>query len=102
MVKKKAYQVIWSDMAKGQLKEAYEYIKKDSEKNAKTVRTRILESTRILSKGTEIYKADELKSDNKGDYRAYVIYNYRITYKIADGRIEIVRVRHTSREPLGH
>ena len=36
MVKKKAYKVIWSDMAKEQLKEAYEYIKKDSEKNAKT------------------------------------------------------------------
>lgn len=102
MVKRKAYKVIWSDLAKEQLKGAYKRIKKDSEQNAKTVRTRILESTRALSTGTEIYKADELKSGNKGNYRAYVIYNYRITYKITDSRIEIVRVRHTSREPLGY
>jgi addiction module RelE/StbE family toxin len=102
MVKKKAYKVIWSDMAKEQLKEAYEYIKKDSEKNAKTVRTRIIESTYALSTGTEIYKADELKKGNKGNYRAYVIYNYRITYKIEFERIGILRVRHTSRDPLEH
>jgi addiction module RelE/StbE family toxin len=100
MVKGKPYKVIWSDTAKEQLNEAYHYIKKESEKNAKIVRTRILESTRILSTGKEIYKADQLKSENKGNYRAYVIYNYRITYKIESGRIEILRVRHTSREPL--
>ena len=102
MVKKKGYVVKWSDMSKAQLKEAYKFIKKDSEKNAKKVRTRIIESTRILSTGTELYKTDELKTDNKGNYRAYVIYNYRISYKIASGVIEILRGRHTSREPLEH
>jgi addiction module RelE/StbE family toxin len=102
MVRKKIYKVIWSDMAKDELREAYKHIKKDSEKNAKIVRDKIAASTRVLSRGTEIYKADELKQSNKGDYRAYVIYNYRITYKIGDSRIEIIRVRHTSKEPLVH
>ena len=102
MVKRKTYQVIWSDSAKEQLKEAYKYIKKNSEVNAKKVRTKILESTRILASGKEIYKTDELKDDNRGNYRAYVIYSYRITYKIGFDTIEILRVRHTSREPLKH
>ena len=102
MVKTKTYKVIWSDLAKEQLKEIYKYIKKDSETNAKKVRTKILESTRILGSGKEIYKADEFKQDNKGSYRAYVVYNYRITYKIELDRVEILRVRHTSREPLKH
>lgn len=102
MVRKKAYTVIWSDMAKEQLHEAYTHIKKDSEQNAKMLRQKIIASTRILSIATEIYKTDELKIDNKGNFRAYVIYNYRITYKIESGRIEILRVRHISREPLEH
>ena len=100
MVKKQEYQVIWSDLAKAQLKEVYRYIKKDSQKNAKKVRDEIIASTRILSTGKEIYKIDALKSENTGSYRAYVIYNYRIAYKIGLYTIEILRVRHTSREPL--
>jgi addiction module RelE/StbE family toxin len=98
----KTYQVIWSDIAKEQLKDVYKYIKKDSEINAKKVRTQILLSTRLLATGKEIYKADELKEDNKGNYRAYIIYSYRITYKIETDTIQILRVRHTSREPLKH
>lgn len=102
MVKKKEYKIIWSNLAKEQLKELYKYIKKISEKNAKKVRNRILASTSILTTDQKIYKVDELKSDNKGEYRAYVIYNYRITFKIELDTIKILRVRHTSREPLEH
>ncbi|MHB8260322.1 MAG: type II toxin-antitoxin system RelE/ParE family toxin [Bacteroidia bacterium] len=102
MVKAKVYKVIWSNVAKEQLKEIYKYIKKDSEINAKKVRAQLLLSTRLLATGKEIYKADELKEDNKGNYRAYIIYSYRITYKIEPNNIQILRVRHTSREPLKH
>lgn len=102
MVKTKPYKVIWSNLAKEQLKEIYQYIKKDSEISAKKVRAQILTSTRLLATGKEIYKADELKEDNKGNYRAYILYSYRITYKIELNSIQILRVRHTSREPLKH
>ncbi len=93
---------MWSDVAKEQLREVYKYIKKDSERNAKKVIDKILASTRILITGEEIYKLDELKTSNDGNYRAYVVYNYRITYKIESNKIIILRVRHTSREPLTH
>jgi addiction module RelE/StbE family toxin len=102
VVKTKAYKILWSNMAKEQLKEIYKHIKKDSDVNAKKVRTQIVASTLLLATGKELYKADDLKQNNKGNYRAYSIYSYRITYKIESGNIFILRVRHTSREPLKH
>ncbi len=100
MVKSKKYVVIWSEMARKQLKDIYKYIKKDSEQAAKEVKTKILASTKSLETGKEIYKSDELKLNNNGMYRTYVIYSYRIVYKINEATINILRVRHTSREPL--
>ena len=100
MVKSKKYVIRWSDMAKSQLKEIYRHIKKDSEQSAKKVKTKILASTKILELGKEVYKSDILKINNDGTYRAYIIYSYRIVYKINDDSINILRIRHTSREPL--
>ncbi len=100
MVKSKKYVILWSDMAKLQLKEIYRHIKKDSEQSAKQVKTKILASTKILELGKEVYKSDVLKINNDGTYRAYMIYSYRIVYKINEDSINILRIRHTSREPL--
>lgn len=102
MVKTKKYTIIWSDIAKNQLKEIYKYIKKDSEQSAKEVKSKILTSTKVLETGKEIYKADVFKTNNNGTYRAYVIFSYRIVYKINKTTIDILRVRHTSREPLDY
>lgn len=98
MVKNKNYSVIWSENAKLQLKEIYFYIKKDSEKSAKEVKNKILNSIKVLELGKEIYKADLLKNNNNGTYRAFVI--YRIVYKININTIDILRIIHTSKEPL--
>lgn len=100
MVKSKKYVVQWSDMAKSQLKDIYKYIKKDSEQAAKEVKSKILASTKLLETGKEIYKSDLLKLNNNGSYRSYVVFSYRIVYKINVKTIDILRVRHTSREPL--
>ena len=97
---KKAFKVIWSDRAKNQLKDIYSFIKKDSPQGANLVKNKILESTKTLVTGSIIYEADSLKNNNHGNYRAYTIYSYRITYKIEKDFILILRVRHTSREPL--
>ena len=97
---KRVYKIIWSDHAKQQLKDIHTFIKKDSQQGANLVRNKILESTKILSVGSIIYEADSLKDNNQGNYRAYTIYSYRITYKIEKDFILILRVRHTSREPL--
>jgi addiction module RelE/StbE family toxin len=102
MVNKKFREVVWSDDAKKQLKEIYKYIKKDSLQAALLIKNKILESTRQLSNSPAIYENDKLKDNNDGNYKAYTIYSYRITYKIEPDQIFILRVRHTSREPFGY
>ena len=92
--------VLWSDSAKFQLRNIYDYIKVDSISAAKKVKKNILVSTRQLSEFPFLYEKDSLKDNNDGEYRAYTVYNYRITYKITQENIQILRVRHTSLEPL--
>ena len=102
MVRKKSCKVVWSETATSQLKEIYRYIKKDSEAAARHVKSKILESTKILGTDSQVYQSDILKDNNRGNYRAYIVFSYRISYKIEDDYVLILRVRHTSREPLGH
>jgi len=47
---------------------------------------------------------DKLKESPNKDFRAFVVYSYRLTYqiKIDAKEIRVLRVRHTSREPLGY
>ena len=54
----------------------------------------------ILETQWEIYTLDQLKQNNDGSYRTYVKYSYRISYRIMNDVVRILRVRHTSREPL--
>lgn len=42
-----------------------------------------------------------MKQNNNGNYRAFEIYSYRISYRINENEIYRVRVRHTSRNPKG-
>jgi plasmid stabilization system protein ParE len=72
---KRVYNVVWSDLAKQQLKDIYTFIKKDSQQSANLVRNKILESTKTLSLSSVIYEADSLKNNNHGNYRAYTIYS---------------------------
>ncbi|MEG1229701.1 MAG: type II toxin-antitoxin system RelE/ParE family toxin, partial [Flavobacterium sp.] len=59
----------------------------------------IYNSVSILKTSYEIYNLDEMKISNTGNYRAYEVYSYRITYKIRSKEIHILRIRHTSRNP---
>lgn len=42
---------------------------------------------------------DKYKLDNGEEYRAYELYHYRISYKITDTFIYILRIRSTYRNP---
>ncbi len=98
MVKKR--KVIWPDISKQQLREAYNYIKKDSLKNAEKVRKAIVASTMGLCDQPNMHKTDKYKNDNDGTFRAYEIFHYRVAYQVTEMEIIIIRVRHTSMEPL--
>lgn len=94
------WEIVFDKVAKVHLKEAYDYIRNDSPQNAVKVLARITASISKLAKEPEKNPPDKYRLNNDGSYRAYEIDRYRITYKISPPQILIIRIRHTSREPL--
>ena len=94
--------VIWSRLAIRQNEIIHIRILKDtkSKEIADKVINGILDSSDILETRPELYKLDRFKINNNGTYRAYEVYSYRISYRVLKTKIRILRVRHTSREPL--
>lgn len=92
--------VIWSKTAKAQLQKAFNFISRDSLQNAEKIRDEIIDITIDLLNHPEIYPPDKYKKNNNGSYRAFEIYHFRISYRISNDKIYIVRMRHTSMSPL--
>ncbi len=94
--------VIWARPAIDQTEEIHAYIIEDSGslETADRVVDTIFDSSDILSERPEIYPKDKYKKDNDGSYRAYEVLRYRVAYRVLKDTVRILRVRHTSREPL--
>ena len=92
--------VVWRKGAYSHLEKQYNHIKKDSLKSAKKVKNTILSIAENLKDNPEIYPLDKYRKNNKGDIRAFEKYSLRVAYQITEKQIRIIRVRHTSREPL--
>lgn len=88
--------IYWSPKAQIELRKIYEHIKIGSIQNAKKVRNEIAGRCNALSQNPERYPTDKYKRNNKGQDRAFKLYHYRISYKIMEDIILIVRIRHTS------
>ncbi len=99
MVRKNA-RIVWDYEAKLQLKEAYIYIRRDSQKNAQKVRKDILDIVGALIMHPEKHPLDKFKLNNDGSYRAFEKHHYRVAYRVSHQEIKIISVRHTSMEPL--
>lgn len=102
MKARKKLPVIWDIEAVLYLQQSLEYIRKDSSKGADTIRDAILGTISMLSDRPELFQLDKLKLTNDGTYRAFTAYSYRISYRVASDSIQILRVTHTSQEPLEH
>ena len=94
--------IVWRKKALSELNHIYEHIKQSSPKSAIKVKNKIFETVDKLEKHPEIYPVDRFKNKNDGSFRAFEIYSYRITYRVSKTEISILRVRHTSREPLDY
>ena len=88
-------QLIFSPQSKEDLKNIYDYIKKDSTVNAKKVRNTIIEESKKLLKFPEIGR--EIIKTSKNSIRQILVYRYRIFYRIFKDDIEIVSIYHSSR-----
>jgi plasmid stabilization system protein ParE len=82
--------------------QAYKYIYCDSPQNAAKVRDAIIKMTILLSKNPEAHPLDKYKKGNDGNWRAFEKYRYRISYRILENEIRVVRMRHTSRSPSNY
>ena len=94
-------EIVWTETAQNQLEDIYFYlldVSKSDSISEKIVETIYL-SVSILKSNSEIYQLDEMKVNNNENYRAFEIYNYRISYKVDNDYIYILRIRHTSRNP---
>jgi plasmid stabilization system protein ParE len=94
--------IIWDKKAYKYFSEAINYICKDSPKNADNVKKEILNQVNSLANKPEVYPPDKYKSHNKGNYRAFELYRFRVSYLVKESEIIVTRIRHTSQEPLDY
>lgn len=66
--------ISWDKQAVIQLSKAIGFIRKDSPQNAEKVKKEILQKIDDLLKFPEKYPLDKYKKNNKGNYRAFVLY----------------------------
>lgn len=95
--------VIWTETTKKQLEQIYLYIAEASSiTQADNVFIKLINSTSQLPKHPHINPPDKYKIDNDDSYRAYEIFHFRISYKITEKAIFIVRIRSTHQNPEGY
>lgn len=92
-------QIKWNKRALDQFDKAIEYIEKDSVTNAEKVRQKILFLIDSLSIHPEKYHPDKYKLNNDGSFRAFELYHYRVSYRLFNNEIRILRIRHTKMNP---
>jgi len=96
----KGYEVVWTKRSQKQMRQVFKHISKDSPKNASKVVLEIAEAVLKASPNPEIYGPDKYKTNNDGSYRAFEKHRYRVAYRFSKNIIRVLRVRHTSMEPL--
>jgi plasmid stabilization system protein ParE len=94
--------VVWDNSARQSLKDAYEYIRRNSPQGAEIVRSRLINACEQLSIFPERYPPDKYRLDGDSRFRAFEVYNYRVSYFVAETQVRILRLRHVSQIPILH
>ena len=104
MVKSSSYRIVWDRKALDNFKEILAYLEKQSIQAPKIVKSAIITRLDTIKTNPLITELDKLKDSPSKEFRAFVVYSYRVTYQIKKevGEIRVLRIRHTSREPLGY
>lgn len=95
----KKKRVVWDEVARAALREAYGHIKKDSLKQAEKVKQEIIAASQKLSDHPEMHPPDKYRKDKDTRFRAFEKYGYRLSYFIAEDTIRVLRFRHVKQEP---
>lgn len=82
---KSVFRVIWTDEAKSDLKEIFDFLKKKSPQGAKNV----IKDIRTATQSVHFPDQNEVEEYNKS-YRRIVVRNYKLLYRIELERKELV------------
>ena len=97
---KKEITIVWSKDASSHFTEILEHLSKESDQATAIVGNEILDCIESLPSFPSKHPEDRFKNNNDGKFRAFIVFSYRISYHAGENEIQILRVRHTSREPL--
>ena len=90
----------WDEKAFEDFINIIDHISQNSPANALLVRGRIMKMVKSLPLNPKIFREDELKLANDGEFRVFSKDNIRVSYKIESKGILIARIRHSSQEPI--
>ena len=104
MVKPNSLKIVWDRKALDHFKDILAFLAKQSDQAPKIVKTSIIDRLDLIKSNPLICELDKLKDSPNKDFMAFVVYSYRVTYQIKTDvkEIRVLRVRHTSREPLDY
>lgn len=92
-------EIIWDRGAKSTYQKYLSYILKKSYQNALSVNEDIQGMIDKLSEHPEAHPPDKYKKHNDGSYRAFEKHKARITYRVLNDVIKIIRVRSVWKQP---
>ena len=104
MVKPKSFKIVWDRKALDHFIDILTYLEKQNSQAPKIVKEGIVTRLNVIKTNPLICELDKLKYPPDKEFRAFVVFSYRITYQINSDKneIRVLRIRHTSREPLGY
>ncbi|MBK6640636.1 MAG: type II toxin-antitoxin system RelE/ParE family toxin [Bacteroidia bacterium] len=96
--------IVWDRNALDHFKEILNFLEKQSHQAPKIVKSAIIARLNLIKINPLICELDKLKNSPNKEFRAFVVFSYRVTYQIkTDAKeIRILRIKHTSQEPLGY
>ena len=101
---KPAYKIIWDKNALDHFKDILIHLQKQSDQAPKIVKSAVINRLDLIKTNPFICELDKLKDAPNNDFRAFIVFSYRVTCQIKSSlkEIRVLRIRHTSREPLGY
>lgn len=101
-MKKGSFSIVWDTEALEHFKEILTFLSKRSAHAPSIVKSAVLSHLEAVSINPLICGIDKLNTHQNKTFRAFVVYSYRVTYQIVldQNQIRVLRIRHTSREPM--
>jgi len=102
MVQKKIKTIVWSKNAATHDYKILKYLSEEASDAIDIVGNELLDMIESLSLEHNNHSQDRFKKNNNGTFQAAIVLSYRISYQINKTTASILRIRHTSREPIGY